>query len=86
MDEFEFREEDVAVVRTVGNLRELLKDYDDNMPLYVCGLPGLFHHRVSKQCITLETQDSDGYQYIEEHMMADICYMDEAEGEAYMDF
>ena len=86
MDEFEFREEDVAVVRTVGNLRELLKDYDDNMPLYVCGLPGLFYHHVNMQCITLETQDSDGYQYVEEHMMDDFYYADVTEDEVHMDF
>lgn len=49
MNEFEIREEDVSVVHTVGNLRELLKDYDDNMPLYVCGLPGLFYPRVNNQ-------------------------------------
>lgn len=71
MNEFEFREEDVSVVHTVGNLRELLKDYDDNMPLYVCGLPGLFYPRVNNQYITLETQDSSGYQVIEELMIED---------------
>ena len=86
MDEFEFREEDVSVVQTVGNLRELLKDYDDNMPLYVCGLPGLFYHRKSKQCIALETQDSSGYQVIEELMISDLYYMDIADGEEHMNF
>lgn len=86
MDEFVFREEDVSVVHTVGNLRELLKDYDDNMPLYVCGLPGLFYHRKSKQCIALETQDSSGYQVIEELMIEDLYDEEVTEGEAYMDF
>ena len=86
MEEFEFREEDVSVVHTVGNLRELLKDYDDNMPLYVCGLPGLFYPRVSEQCIALETQDSSGYQVIEELMIEDLYYTDVADGEEHMDF
>ena len=86
MDEFEFREEDVSVVRTVGNLRELLKDYDDNMPLYVCGLPGLFYHRKSEQCIALETQDSSGYQVIEELMIEDLYDEEVTEGEAYLNF
>ena len=86
MEEFEFREEDVSVVHTVGNLRELLKDYDDNMPLYVCGLPGLFYPRVSQQCIALETQDSSGYQVIEELMIEDLYYSDVADGEGNMDF
>ena len=86
MEEFEFREEDVAVVHTVGNLRELLKDYDDDMPLYVCGLPGLFYPREYSQCITLETQDDSGYQMIEELMIADLYYSDVADGEGHMDF
>ena len=86
MDAFEFREEDVAVVNTVGSLRELLKDYDENMPLYVCGLPGLFYHQKCKQCIALETQDSSGYQVMEELMVEDLYDEDVTEGEAYMDF
>ena len=86
MDEFVFREEDVAVVHTVGNLQALLKDYDDNMPLYVCGLPGLFYSRANNQCITLETQDSSGYQVIEELMIEDLYYTDVADGEEHMDF
>ena len=86
MDEFEFREEDVSVVHTVGNLRELLKDYDDNMPLYVCGLPGLFYLQISNQCIVLETQDSSGYQVIEELMIEDLYDTDVTDDEAYMDF
>ena len=86
MDEFEFREEDIAVVRTVGNLRELLKDYDDNMPLYVCGLPGLFYPQANNQCISLETQDSSGYQVIEELMIEDLYYEEAADGEEHMDF
>lgn len=86
MDKFEFREEDVAVFHTVGSLRELLKDYDDNMPLNICGIPGLFYHWETKQCITLETQDSDGYSYIEEHMMDDFYYTDVEEDEEHMDF
>ena len=86
MNEFEIREEDVSVVHTVGNLRELLKDYDDNMPLYVCGLPGLFYPRVNNQFITLETQDSSGYQVIEELMIEDLYYEEAADGEEHMDF
>lgn len=86
MNEFEFREEDVAVFHTVGSLRELLKDYDDNMPLNICGIPGLFYHWVTRQCITLETQDNDGYSYIEDHMFDDFCCSNVAEGEEHMDF
>ena len=85
MEEFEFREEDVTVVRTAGDLRVLLKDYDDNIPLYVCGLPGLFYSRANNQCITLETQDSSGYQVIEELMIEDLYYADVADGEEHMD-
>jgi hypothetical protein len=34
----------------------------------------------------IETQDSDGYSYIEEHMMDDFYYTDVEEDEEHMDF
>lgn len=66
MEDFEFREEEVPVFHTVGELRELLKDYADDMQLSVCGVPGLFFPSKMKQCILLEVQDSSGYEVISE--------------------
>lgn len=41
MDDFEFGKPILSFM-TVGVLRELLKDYSDNTPIYVCGAPGVF--------------------------------------------
>ena len=83
MEVFEFSEEDVPVFHTVGELRELLKDYADDMQMYVCGVPGLFFPREGKQCILLETQNSSGYEVISELAIGEMW---DAIGPEYMDF
>ena len=79
MDEFEFREEDVTVFNTVGELRKLLENYNDDMPLVICGVPGLFFQNNKEQCILLEVKDSCGYEVISE-------IMEELWEQEYMDF
>ena len=79
MKEFEFVEESIPVFNTVGELRELLKDYTDDVPLRICGVPGLFFPNPANECVRLEVQDSGGYEAISEIMEA-VCEQE------YMDF
>ena len=68
MSEFEFREEDIPVFQTVGELRELLKDYTDDTPLVICGVPGMFFPNKKDQCILLEVHEGCGYEVIHDIM------------------
>lgn len=78
MDDYEFGKPILSFM-TVGVLRELLKDYSDNTPIYVCGAPGVFFPNNEQQYILLDTMDSGGYEVIGE-------IMDTASGQEYMDF
>ena len=78
MDELEF-ERELAVFQTVGQLRELLKNYPDRTPMTVCGMPGLFYEDECTQSLLLETMDGSGYEVISERMEA-------TGGQEYMDF
>ena len=79
----------IPVFETVGELKTLLKDYPNDMPLHICGVPGLFCWNKLEDCVLLEVQDSSGWETIE-------CLLDgylEAEymeqqnmGVEYMDF
>ena len=61
MEYFEF-EGVIPSFTTVGMLRELLKNYPDDTPIYVCGTPGLFYPNAEQQYIMLETMDCSGYE------------------------
>ena len=78
MKEIEFGRE-LTVFQTVGQLRELLKNYPDRTPVTVCGTPGLFYEDECTQSLLLETMDSSGYEAISERMEA-------TGGQEYMDF
>ena len=68
----------LTVFQTVGQLRELLKNYPDRTPVTVCGTPGLFYEDECTQSLLLETMDSSGYEVISERMEATggLEYMD----------
>lgn len=83
MDVFEFEEDDIPVFHTVGELRELLKDYADDMTIHICGVPGLFFASKKEQRILLEVQDSGGYEVISELTENEMC---DTIGVEYMDF
>lgn len=51
---------------TVGALKELLRIYPDNTPLYVCGVGGVFCPNEEEQCILLES-DSCRYEGVYGH-------------------
>ena len=78
MKEIEFGRE-FTVFQTVGQLRELLKNYPDRTPVTICGTPGLFYNDECTQSLFLETMDSSGYEVISERMEA-------TGGQEYMDF
>ena len=69
----------LTVFQTVGQLRELLKNYPDRTPVTICGTPGLFYEDEYTQSLLLETMDSSGYEIISERMEA-------TGGQEYMDF
>ena len=78
MKEIKFGRE-LTVFQTVGQLRELLKNYPDHTPVTVCGIPGLFYEDECTQSLLLETMDSGGYDIIAERM-------ETTGGQEYMDF
>lgn len=78
MKEFEFGRE-LVVFQTVGQLRELLKNYSDHEPVTICGTPGIFYYDENTDSVLLETMDSGGYEVVDE-------YMEAAGGQEYMDF
>ncbi len=78
MDDFEFGKPFLSFM-TVGDLRELLKEYSDNTPITVDGAPGVFSTDNEQQLIVLESMNSGAYEVMAERM-------DVASGEEYMDF
>lgn len=79
MKEFEFGRE-LVVFQTVGQLRELLKNYSDHEPVTICGTPGIFYLDENTNSILLETMDSGGYEALPDvHSTATM-------GQEYMDF
>ena len=48
---------ETAQFATVGALKELLRPYSNNTPIYVCGEPGLFTPNEEVQCILLAADD-----------------------------
>ena len=79
MKDFEFGEP-IPVFTTVGNLRELLKNYPNKTPITVCGTPGLFYPNAEQQYIMLETMDCSGYEALSE------IASPATEGQEYMEF
>jgi hypothetical protein len=77
MEELEFGKA-LTVFHSVGQLRELLKNYPDRTPVTICGAPGLFYEDENTHSLLLETMDSGGYEAISERMEAtgDQEYMD----------
>lgn len=59
-------EEKIPAFATVGALRDLLKDYPDDTPITICGIPGLFYWNKEKDSVLLETMDSSGYEIMDE--------------------
>lgn len=59
-------EERIPTFATVGALRDLLKDYPDDTPITICGIPGLFYGNEEKDSVLLETMDSSGYEIMDE--------------------
>lgn len=78
MEDMEFGRE-LIVFQTVGQLRELLKNYSDHTPVTVCGAPGILYQDENTNTILLETMDSGDYEVLGE-------LLDATAGQEYMDF
>ena len=78
MEEFDFGKVN-AVFFTVGSLRELLTKYPDDMPVNVCGTPGVLVEDEDEGSIWLETMDceyDDDAQWMKEPVSGDLEYLD----------
>jgi hypothetical protein len=71
--------EAIAGFSSVGALKELIKNYPDDTPVYVCGARGLFYPNAQEGYILLETEDGSGY--------GAICACSEMDmDDGYMDY
>lgn len=76
MNEFDFGQE-IPMFYTVGMLREILKDYSDDTPLYVGETPGVVFLDEEQRWINLERMDSDWDNYPEfDCATVDVDYLD----------
>ena len=73
MNDLEFGEA-ITSFTTVHDLRELLKNYDGDTLVAVCGAPGLFYPDEEKQCIFLEP--SEAYMESKLYTTMEQEYMD----------
>jgi hypothetical protein len=71
--------EAIAGFSSVGALKELIKNYPDDTPVYVCGARGLFYPNAQEGYTLLETEDGSGY--------GAICACSEMDmDDGYMDY
>lgn len=67
-------EERIPTFATVGALRNLLKDYPDDTPITICGIPGLFYGNKENNSVLLETMDSSGYEIMDEEELEEADF------------
>ena len=77
----------MAQTLTVGQLREMLEDYDENTPVFLGAEYGDYHHTVQALTITEVVEASEGQLAESGYSRSRVAFIGEGsdEGESYCD-